>query len=202
MMSEVGKIRLMVTTKLTFISVGLLLLAGSVIAEDYVPPPTGPYQSSVIINKDSVNSGSSGQVYRFPSDIMVQTEHKKPPLITEASRYEPEQMLSSKKLIVPEETIPVKKYSLPVVTPPVKPLAGNISGNPWAVDNAIFPNSNVGNGGYPQYQYQGNWNNPQYSYPQQYPYGYNNQNNFMNNPFSGMPSPWYTMPMQPFFSGK
>lgn len=45
-----------------------------VVADEYVPPPSGPYQSSVIIKSAPVGNGRQNQVYKFPSaDVLSES---------------------------------------------------------------------------------------------------------------------------------
>lgn len=181
--------------KLLYMSSILLLFSQKILAGEYVRPPSGPYQSTVIIHKNLNQSGSSDQVYKFPSDILIQVEQsdKSVFLPDRKKQNQTQQGAGSKHAIAP--VIPPIVEN-PVFTQPERPTDGNFSRNPWDAESLPGPGSYQGNG------YQENWSNQQFSYPQQSPYGYYNQNNFMNYPFNGMPSPWTAMPMQPFFSGR
>ena len=184
----------MKTFKFYYLSGFLILLSQQVLAGEYVPPPSGPYKPSVIVDTNHQTSGSSMKVYRFPSDGLIQSEqrikqkysdnrntHIQPQHLTKEPSFEPP--------VAPAETSkPVQQ----VTTQQALPTVNEFAGNPWSPDSEPPISGN----------YQGYWNNQQFSYPQQNPYGYSNQNNYTNNPFNGMPTPWSAMPMQPFFSGK
>ena len=177
-----------------FCLLNLVLFNGSTaLAGEYVPPPTGPYQSTVIINKNPFQSNNSEQVYRFPSEDLIQQKKIFNPVNSTIKQVEP--FKQEVALPVPTRDKVTTKGIPPKVERTVQlsnKAANYYPANPWAPESQAYPGN-----------YQGNyWNNPQYSLPPQYPPGYNNQNNFMNEAFNGMPTPWNSMPMQPFFSGR
>lgn len=206
----------MISNKLIY-SFGLLsFLSFQVLAAEYVPPPTGPYESSIVINNQSPSSRTE-RVYKFPSDSLIQSGNRKEPVFLSDTSVgvKPEEnnthtfVDSSRPINQGLEQIkqPVQS-ELPNVT---NPAAGNITNNPWAPVNLPGPdlyqqNYYQGNSFpdnyYQGYAYPGNPNSSQYAYPQQYPNVYENQYNFMNDSFRSMPSPWSAMSMQPFFSGR
>lgn len=186
----------------------MLPIAFSVAAIEYVPPPAGPYQSSVVIQKESTQTGNlTEKVYRFPSDIKVNGLKSYPtpsPAANPAKKIEklPQTQWTTEADLT-SSTADSASLPMPRQSTYSRQPANNTGGvNPWSVDypGLVSPgqqNRNV----YPSFNYQGYWSQPQYSQPQYYPYGYNQQNNFMNSPFGKMPSPWSGMSMQPFFSG-
>ncbi len=188
------------------ISTVTLVFSQSVMAIDYVPPPTGPYQSqsTIIINNNENHPSTPAQVYVFPSDSLINAGNGGNSV---AAKQNDKQFsgpdISPDKALTPVPGEPIEKPPIvPENNRPTAPIMDTYM-NPWSPES--LPGTNYNQADY----YQPNWNNqqynypPQYSYPQQYPYGYNNnQNNFMNNPFNSMPSPWSAMPMQPFFSGR
>ena len=229
----------MMSTKLNYLPSILLLLLQLVIgqlaisqlvsASEYVPPPTGPYKSVIVINNEQSQTGNSDQIYKFPSDSLIQSE----PQRDEAVFLTDKRIMNLPQDFNSEATIavapqqrdmspqPVDPQKLPELTKPGT-FSRQYSRNPWAAAGPL-PDSAASQGNYYQgggyqgnlyqgsdypgnyYQgnyYQGNMYNPQYAYPRQNPYANNNQNNFMNDSFNNMPSPWTVMPMQSFFSGK
>jgi len=189
----------MIFLKINYLTGFLFFFSQPILAAEYVPPPSGPYKSSGIVNTSLQQSNSSAKIYRFPSDGLIQSEPRiKPTYFDRGQRdFKPRNIMATKPVIEapivpPVITKPVEPAQVTVAKPAPAPMTGNFTSNPWAPDSMPQPPAN----------YPGNWNNQQYSYPQQNPYGYGNQNNFMNNAMNGMPSPWSAMPMQPFFSGK
>ena len=216
--------------KLIFIS-GVLFLSSSllfvqqVFAGEYVPPPTGPYKSSVVVNKNQITEGNSGQVYKFPSDNLIQSESRNDPVFlsdrriinlpekkfsNSAQSIATQQAVSEAEIQHQQQSVVSRQSSQPPSSaapnftnpwdPESLPQAENYQQNYYQGDvfrdNYYQGNRYAGNT-YPRTQL-----NSQYAYPQNYPYAQSNQNNFMNAPFNGMPSPWSSMPMQPFFSGR
>lgn len=198
-------------------SLGLMsFLPYQVMAIEYVPPPTGPYESSIVINKKSPSSRTE-RVYKFPSDSLIQSDRREEAVFLSDTRVEvkPKENKTntyvdssrSKDSVRNQNTQPLQ----PELPSSANPVAGGLSTNPWAPVNLpaaelyqqnyyqenSFPGDN-----YQGYSYPGYPNSPQYVYPQQYPNAYDNQYNFMNDPFRNMPSPWSGMSMQPFFSGR
>ena len=158
-------------------------------ANEYLPPPTGPYQSSVVVNTGDNNAAQ--KVYRFPPADLVQTQPK-PPREGLPRRFDfpaapggvPPVNANSK---MPAPVTPREQLSQP-------PMPA-MDANPWAVNpqQPFAPDA------------QGVWGNPYgnpygnygpYTYP--YPYGYGEQHNRNKNFFSNMPSPWSVMPVQPY----
>ena len=190
----------MISLKIKFLTGPLFLFSHMVLAGEYVPPPSGPYKSSVVVNTNPRQLNSSEKVYRFPSDGLFQSEQRVRPTHFDRSQrnLNTQNIMATNPVIEapvvpPVITKPVDPAQAAVVKPTTPPMTGNFSTNPWAPPGSMPQ---------PTANYPGYWNNQQYSYPQQNPYGYSNQNNFMNNAMNGMPSPWSAMPMQPFFSGK
>lgn len=178
-------------------------------ARDYVPPPNGPYQSTVVI--DNTASGQSDhQVYKFPPpDILMdeklpQNKLDRPPL----NRPQADSMPYPDSAAVPQPAQqPAMDYPSAGYTNPNQPPA-----NQWQVTPGVQPGAYPGNwyggngypapnSGYNQNQWQ---QAPGYGYQQQYPYSYGNTYpyNGTNSTFNGMPSPWSVMPKNPFFSDK
>jgi len=188
----------MISLKIKFLTGFSLLFTQIVLAAEYVPPPSGPYKSSGIVNTNLQQSNSSTKIYRFPSDGLIQSEPRINPTYFDRSQRDfKTQNMAIKPaikapIVPPVKAKPIEPAQATVAQPASPPMTGKFTRNPWAPDSMPQPPAN----------YPGNWNNQQYSYPQQNPYGYGNQNNFMNNAMNGMPSPWSAMPMQPFFSGK
>lgn len=194
----------------------LVLVSPFSSANEYIPPPTGPYQSSVVIRSIEQSplqykamqqgSGPQIQVYKFPSADLFEQEAPSQLEINRArQREKPEASLD-----IPTEA-PVSQTKTDVVprqrqypAPPDFRGQGsrsNVSGqpaarsfqysNPWSANHA--PEQR----GYPDV-----WGNPGYPDTYQYPYGYSDQYNSMNAPNYRMPSPWSAMPMQPYNPGR
>jgi hypothetical protein len=185
----------------------LVVFSAELAAADYVPPPTGPYQSSVIISDKNLFQSDNGnhQVYRFPTEELIRGE-KKPLKFTRGDTSSFQNNIPAAPVAPTASTkIPLEKSIAPST---VNPSAQYYPVNPWepkAQSSVQQPMQQQ----YPD-NYQYDWGNQssrqqqywQQPYRQQYPYGYSNQNNYMNTPFNSMPSPWSAMPMQPFFSGR
>ncbi|MCK4707220.1 MAG: hypothetical protein KAU21_01275 [Gammaproteobacteria bacterium] len=189
----------MISKKLIYLPSILLILCQNAWAGEYVPPPTGPYKSSGIIYKKQSQSNDSDQVYKFPSDSLIQSERRDEPVFISDSRIRNESVdISSKPVLPPQQVVdPAVNLAEPsVFINPSSSMPGQIAVNPWAAESVPRPDV------YQQNYYQGRWSAPQYGYPQQNPYINNSQTNFMNDPFNSMSSPWSAMPMQPFFSGR
>ncbi len=192
----------MIFKKLSCLSSIYLVCIPLGMAGEYIPPPSGPYQTSVVIGNDSSQSDRSGQVYKFPSDSLIQINQPDKPLYrSEMNAFDSnrDRLAAPARKIPPELPAEVAVQVNPQMPEqPQTPLPYmNYNQNPWAPDSVSSPDMSS----------QWNWNNQQYSYPQQNQYGQNQygypgQNNFMNNPLNSMPSPWTAMPMQPFFSGR
>ncbi len=163
----------------------ILLFSSLAVAQDYVPPPTGPYQPSVVINRVDRQMPEQNQTYRFPpADLFgsatLMDESPVPPREIQVENRPPPEPRQAQ----------VARRSEPETYQQMDPQAGGYSANPqWR---------------YNPYQYQGGWNNNPQTYPyaqgyqQRYPYGYN-QYNGSNDFFPGMPTPWTDNPMQQFF---
>jgi len=180
----------MILLKINYLTGFIFLFSQIVLATEYVPPPSGPYKFSVMVNTNLQQPIGSAKIYRFPSDGLIQSE----PRVTSKPAYfygNHRDIKTQDMAVKPEITKPTEPAQV-TVAKPASPVTGSFTRNPWAPDSMRRPPAN----------YQGYRNNQQYSYPQQNPYGYGNQNNFMSNTMNGMPSPWSAMPMQPFFSGK
>ena len=187
----------------------LLLLSMQATALEYVPPPNGPYQSSSVINSQSIENLHEKQVYRFPpADLMTETRPKlkaqpfftQPPVVQNPVHTAPPM-----PPFQPIDSAPVANMAQPPfpsdnLSPaddtkqPEDLFYPPLPENPWAVGTQDFQNN-----------FQNQWGQQNYQNTQPYqnmnPNYYQNQNN-MNTPFSGMPTPWQVMPMQPFFPGQ
>jgi hypothetical protein len=178
-----------------------LLISQSVLARDYVPPPSGPYQSSIVVN-NSQDGDSQQKVYKFPPpDILLDDSGSR------ADFLQPPDPVGE---VSGQAAPPVMQAPLaaqPQLVPPNAPLQTGQGQfyQPQTVPS-WSPDTRSG-----WYGYQGNVPNynqnvwqqsPAYGYPQQYPYQYRggNQYNGANNPFNGMPSPWNVMRSNPFFT--
>ena len=166
-----------------------LALSTLAFAQDYIPPPTGPYQSSVVINRMDRSMPDQSRIYRFPPADLVEPP---PPLLDDA---EP-----------PVEARTMEQTRRPLDAPQAVEVPGS---NPAADFRQGYPQTQAyppaAQWGYTPYQYGSGWNtNAQpYVYPpaypqQAYPYGYNQYDN-RNEFFPGMPTPWTDNPMQQFF---
>lgn len=198
------------STDIKPIIITALVLAVSTVsqARDYVPPPTGPYQSSVVINNSLANE-STQQIYKFPPPDILQEDRNIPtqrfspsdPEMTDNGQHELPAMIDT----------PMKparpNQQLNFESRPMMPEYNNYS--PWQPPQggqAATAPGWYGNyqGANPNYNQQIWQQAPGYGYQQQYPYSYGapNQYNGANNPFYGMPSPWNVMPKNMFFSDK
>ena len=176
----------------------LTLLCLPLGASEYVPPPTGPYQSSsVIISSGEANSAQPGQVYKFPpADLIPPLSGSDTPTkgsLTDSADHVKRDVMEpyNPDTSATDYAIP-KSQNESAMMPqswPNQPVYGQ---NPWAYSNQP---------GYVNPGYSGAWGQQTYPYYQQYPYGASTPYTNSNNPFSNMPSPWSSMPMQPFFSG-
>ncbi len=184
-------------------------------AQEYVPPPAGPYKPEVVVSDaPAFSSESAEKVYKFQSEDLIRSEA--PAALSfdasAASAQQPEQRIIRPSAQRPNDTtphtdsgsaIPGQIYHDSAQAP--QPTGGRAyDSNPWA------PNVSTVQPQQPVYPGSLNWYPQQYGYgyPQQYPYGYGNQGyygntpNDANAPFSNMTSPWNMMPMQPFFPGR
>jgi len=191
MMNKRGDLMIKKLSRLLFKSF-ILFCFTAALAGEYVPPPTGPYQSTVIINKGHNPTDNSGRVYKFPSADLIQQDSVNNSAVVDS---EPSAKFKQETAL-PSITEPEKRINVNTSKPDRDLLPGNTAStyyapNPWAPGGQPYPDT-----------YQSYWGNPQYSYPQRHSSGYNNQNDFMNGVFTGMPAPWSSMPMQPFFSGR
>ncbi len=185
----------------------LLLLPLSISASNYVPPPTGPYESSVVINSVEKFSVEQPQVYKFPpadlpdEDYASESGSQPQAFITDSAQY-PEAVGAQ---TVGNAEVPPSyydesqgaAYGEAIMPPGASPVYDPYQ-NPWG--------TSAPNAGQPSYQpgYQAEmWSYPQGNYPAQYPYNYSNRyNRGSNNDYYGMPGPWSMMPNNPFFSGQ
>lgn len=167
-------------------------------ADEYIPPPTGPYQSTVIINEVEQNSPEKHQVYKFPQAELFEPRNIDPALPSSSNRglavdslqsgsgsyYNPGAVMSGSS-VTQQQGGAGGQAIQPFYDP-------SLYNNPWAESSSPQ-----------QPRYQGQWNYPNSSYGYyQYPYGgYSNQYNPQGAPYSSMPSPWSMMPTKPF-SGK
>ncbi len=166
----------------------ILILAFSTlaVAQDYVPPPTGPYQPSVVINRVDRQMPEHNRIYRFPPADLVGSA---PPVMDE-NPITPGEIQVDNRQPTESRQAQVLRRNEPESYQQINPQTGNYPVNPqWR---------------YNPYQYDNNWNNNPQAYPyaqgyqQPYPYGYN-QSTGSDNFFPGMPTPWTDNPMQQFF---
>lgn len=194
--------------QITPIITTVLLLAVSVVvqARDYVPPPSGPYQPTVVINNSPADE-SQQQVYKFPPpDILLEDRNTRTdfpyqpghqvdkadlqsaPAMVEPPMNQQQQVMESQRMQSMPQADGYSQWQIPQ-------QSGQAATNPgWYGYQGSTPNYN-----------QNVWQQrPGYGYQQQYPYSYGapNQYNGANTPFYGMPSPWTVMPKTPFFSDK
>ena len=190
------------------IAVTCLILTQVAWARDYVPPPSGPYQSSVVINHSTID-GEPQQVYKFPpADILTDgnaargsgflSDSGPGPDDTEQKQPDQERRVG---MIPPQSTLPGAGNQL---APGSSPYQWQVpqTYDPYQSSAPAWNGYNTGN--VPAYK-QNVWQQtPQYGYAPQYPYSYGqpNQYNANNYPFYGMPSPWNVMPKNPFFSDR
>ena len=152
---------------------------------EYLPPPTGPYQSSVVINTVERNSDHQTQVYRFPPADLTFPDEPAPirgggPAAPGFADY------GSRPPI--EDAPPPLTTRQPQTAPEGSANAnawpgsgsGGLPANPWAPDNMTGPAPAS----------QGAWGGT-YTYPQ-YPYGY--YNGYTTYPYQVAPSPWAVNP--------
>lgn len=186
----------------------LLLMATSLQARDYVPPPSGPYQSSVIINSATAGDAKAQKVYKFPpADITLDAEPAQ--LSTESAGRS--QMSTPDEQRYPQDRAEDQSSKSVNTRRPMPSTVGETpqwSSSPQAPG---YPNPGQG-GGYQWYgyqpqaggYYQDRWSQyPQgYGYQNPYPYRGENPYDYSTNPFESMPSPWSIMPKNPFFTDK
>lgn len=187
----------------------LMLVVSYSYADDYVAPPPGPYQSSVVIHQydRTVNESLESQqqkVYKFPAADLFEpvvepgTQNRNPDnqffndlaFPSESSLYRSQ--VDDQTSEVPAQLMPGIENQQSGTSVPDNPYTAPFQyGNPWATNQS----RSITN-------YSDGWGRNQY--PGNYPnhYGYNNPSNMMNNTNSFMPSPWSMMPMQPFSSGR
>ncbi len=187
----------------TFIA---LMAMHSASARDYIPPPNGPYQSSVVIN-NSIVDGEQQQVYKFPpADILI--DEKPEPGSDFVSQSEGQRRDSQGPLAGPgaDNQADLQQPQSMMTGPQFQRAPEDYYQWQAPQGNSYNAMQRWGNyqGAAPNYNPNVWQQNPQYGYPQQYPYSYGtpNQYNGVNNPFYGMPSPWNVMPKNPFFSDK
>lgn len=196
----------------------LLLVSPLAIANEYVPPPTGPYQSSVIINSVEKNSVQQPQVYKFPTEDLIHQDSMQTQTqstVEKGSQSFPGSADKGLQAEMPPETdqgfiqgAPTAGYETQALEPGPRnmPPAANYPpyNNPWSIgQQSQFPQYHQG-----QLPYQGGtWPTAPYPYAQggyvnPYMYDYSNRYNSMDSPYNSMPTPWSVMPMQQFFSGR
>lgn len=195
-------------TKLQYLLASMLLLhTGFAPASDYIPPPTGPYQSTIVINEVEQNSTHKHQVYKFPQAELFQSRDPD----FELPRSEP---IEEERLpILPAENDQFNSYRIPdsIILPPSmgpqsspmviqqqNPRANLTTPQRW-YDPTLYNNPWGQNPAPQQQPYQGEWNYPDRNY-NYYPSPkmFRNQNNMMNAPFSMMPTPWAMQPGQTY----
>ncbi|MDJ0832976.1 MAG: hypothetical protein QNJ69_05600 [Gammaproteobacteria bacterium] len=170
------------------LSVLMLALSSLAVAQEYVPPPTGPYQPSVVINRVDQGLPEQNRIYRFPPADLVGSA----PLMDANPAPPREARIENRPPVEPPpRQNQTARRSAPEAYQQTNPQVGNVPANPqWR---------------YNPYQYDSNWNNNPQAYPyaqgyqRPYPYGYNQYNGSSNNFFPGMPTPWTDNPMQQFF---
>lgn len=172
----------------------MLFLPRLVSGNEYVPPPTGPYHSTVVINTVEESSEKKQQVYKFPQEDLFQPRNTEPLFPSQTGQGHGFDSTNN----------PASGFGVPRRNPPTAAVDEartapssqaaqprydqSLYDNPWSVDTTR-----------PQQGYQGDWNTQYSPYGYyQYPYGYSNQYNTKNNPFSYMPSPWSVMPSKPY----
>jgi hypothetical protein len=165
---------------------------GVATANEYVPPPTGPYQSSsIVINSVEENTSEQPQVYRFPPSDLITDEMEQSESGPEVVHAEPAGIAPpSVQGRVNSEDYPQQPASMPPVYS--QPY------NNWARQGMAQPPMD--------YRYQGGYQNGTWGYPQQY-YSYPYSNPEQYDPtnsqyYNNMPSPWSMMPKNPFSSGR
>lgn len=183
-----GLTKMMIRIGLIGSVLALSLSAALAVAQDYIPPPTGPYQSSVVINRMDRSTSDQDRIYRFPPADLVEPP---PPIIED------------------EQATAEVRARQPITGSAQAGQAAQVPGSGSAGNyRQAYPSPqeypSAAQWGYP-YNYGSGWNTnpPAYPYPpaypqQPYPYGYN-QYDSTNNFFPGMPTPWTDNPMQQFF---
>jgi hypothetical protein len=187
-----------------------LLTAGLPLYAEYVPPPSGPYQSSVVITSKSSSEQSDGQVYRFPpSDLTFEPEPDEP--VVNRGRVPPGTNQPGgpvgATMSYPDFTQAPQDaqagYNTPSPRPAYPPVTPNNEARQWNADPRY--SSGMAPGQWYQ-QPQGEGYYP-YSAPGGYPYanpyyyqGYQGSGYDATNSFGSMPSPWSMMRDNPFFS--
>lgn len=166
-------------------------MASNVLAGEYVPPPTGPYQSTVVINTKEQNSTGKHQVYKFPQAELF-----------EPVKPDPYFSLSDPRGQGREPANAAIPSDMPFMTPPLLPQqnynTGQNARGQW-YDPTLYNNPWLRNTAPPQMPYSGEWNYPGNSYGYyQYPGMYRDQYNMLNAPYSAMPTPWAMRPFKPF----
>jgi len=195
----------------------LFLFTPYATGNNYVPPPTGPYQSSVVINSVEKNSVEQPQIYKFPSADLIHQDSQASSIAKRLPAYPVDRSYPGSAPMFKSEQIAPVTNKMPATSPgyqsqpmvnaqPSGPAAAPYSpyaNNPWSAEQSQgFSQSPE------QSVYQGDvWSMPaqNYSprgYPNQYPYGYSNSYNSNPEPYTGMPTPWSVMPMKQFFSGQ
>ncbi len=195
--------------QITVITTAVLLSVINVAVEgrDYVPPPSGPYQSSIVINNSAEGGDTQQQVYKFPSpEMLLDDSHTRSEFVNQPDIQidEPPSQNSAASIDAPMN----RQQQYPVMNP-----QGSQSMPDGYTQWQLPQQSRQPSPSSAWYGYQGaapNYNQnvwqqvPGYGYPQQNPYSYGApyQYNGANSPFNGMPSPWNVMPKNPFFSDR
>ena len=186
------------------------------LAQEYVPPPAGPYKPEVVVSDaPAFSSESAEKVYKFPSEDLIRSDTP-PPLTFDAPARSDHQSVQKKA----KPAAPLRNDSRSHAGYESALSSQNSRGsrqtsrsmggrgydsNPWS------PNVSTARPQLPAFPaYSDSYPSQQngYGYPQQYPYGYGAQGyygntpNDANTPFFNMTSPWNMMPMQPFFPGR
>jgi hypothetical protein len=173
----------------------LLQIAWTVSAGEYIPPPTGPYQSTVVIGIVEQDSARKHKIYRFPQEDLFKPEmpHHDLPL--------PAPAVSEREYL---NTMPVPAMPLapPAVLPQQDYRAGPNALNQW-YDPALHNAPWARNAPPQRRPYAGEWNYPANGYGyNQYPGMYSQRYDMLNAPYSAMPSPWVMQPPFNPFTGR
>jgi hypothetical protein len=198
----------------TVIVCGVLACSGFAWAE-YVPPPSGPYQSSVVITSKDTTEQNNEHIYRFPpADLNIQ-EDDTAPLSLESS--DPPSGMSNNSSL-PAQYLEYRsepalndapRPDLRDYSPPAPYPNANAAGSPIIQQQGYSAPANPGQGRQgPWYDKpQGQAYNPysgQSYYPYSNPYYYQEYRDSryedQYSPFGTMPSPWSMMRDNPFFS--
>ena len=172
---------------------------------EYVPPPSGPYESSVVIKSTVSSTDQPQQVYKFPpADLELELDERPvsdtaagtmPP--TAPAAPAPHATATSQGM--PRQSVTVERPNVAAPMPNRSPVQAFTPGaqaqRQWqpgpSATGAPWP------GGQQSYY-------PYQAYPYGYGYGYpdyrGSQYDDWGAPFGNMPSPWNMMRDNPFFS--